>query len=70
MSRPKAYDPEHGYMYQILCRHWEYTGREYEHCDYAKDRAELVYLKGEYALAYGAGWEFKHIMLPRKYWTT
>lgn len=65
MTRPAAYDPEPGYCYQILCRH---QSREWEHCDYAKDRAEKKYLVGEYRLAYGAGWEFKTIQLPAKYW--
>jgi hypothetical protein len=56
-----------GYKYQILCRNQSY-GRAYEHCDYATDKADKNYLVGEYRLAYGAGWEFKVIVLPRKYW--
>jgi hypothetical protein len=66
MSMPKAYDPQHGYKYQILvlCP----GQREYEHCDYAKDNEEKRYLIGEYRLSYGAGFSFKSILLPRKYW--
>jgi hypothetical protein len=67
MSRPQAYDPQDGYRYQILCRNQQY-GREWEHCDYAKDRAERKHLIYNYALAYGGGWEFKPILLPRKFW--
>jgi hypothetical protein len=67
MSRLKAYEPEQGYKYQIFCRNQQYSGREWEHCDYAKDSQEKKYLIGEYRLAYGVGWEFKSILLPRKY---
>jgi hypothetical protein len=51
----------------LLCRNPSY-GRAWGHCDYAKDRCERNYLVGEYQLAYGAGWQFKSIQLPRKYW--
>lgn len=63
---PKAYSPEYGYKYQILtmCP----GERSYEHCDYAKDKAEKDYLLKEYRLAYGAGFSFKTILLPAKYW--
>jgi hypothetical protein len=64
MSKPKAYDPEYGYRYQILCR----QGREWEHCDYAKDRNEKKYLIDEYRLAYGPSFDFCAIELPMKYW--
>ena len=64
MSQPKAYDPQQGYMYQILCRN---GGREWEHCDYAVSRWDKDYLLGEYQLAYGGGWEFKVIRLPATY---
>lgn len=67
MSRPKAYDPVDDAKYQILCRNQSYD-REYEHCDYAEDRAELRHLLDNYRMAYGAGWEFKTILLPSKYW--
>jgi hypothetical protein len=67
MSQPKAYAPEYGYKYQILCRNQQYD-RAFEHCDYAKDSAEKKYLVNEYRTAYGAGWEFKSILLPVKYW--
>ncbi len=67
MSRPKAYDPQEGQRYQILCRNQQYS-REWEHCDYAKDRDEKRHLIANYSLAYGAGWEFKTIPLPAKYW--
>ncbi len=68
MSMPIAYCPEKGYMYQILCRHPQYNGREWEHCDYAVDRKDKKYLLNEYRLAYGGGWLFKTILLPNKYW--
>lgn len=70
MSKPKAYDPQQGYKYQILCRNQKYNGREWEHCDYAKDKTEKNYLINEYRLAYGVGYEFKSILLPVKYWNT
>jgi len=66
MTIPNAYNPEYGYRYQILC--WDNYNREYDHCDYAKDKGEKVYLLKEYALAYGAGFRFKTITLPKKYW--
>lgn len=66
MSMPKAYCPEQGYKFQILCRNQEYD-RAWEHCDYAKDWTEKRFLIGEYKLAYGAGWEFKSVLLPNKY---
>ena len=66
MAYPKAYEPEQGYMFQLLTR---YAGeREYEHCDYAKDKAEKDYLLKEYRSAYGASFSFKVIPLPKKYW--
>lgn len=67
MSHPQAYDPEQGYRYQILCRNSAYS-RTYEHCDYAKDKAEKNHLINNYSTAYGGGWEFKTILLPAKYW--
>lgn len=67
MSHPKAYGPQYGYKYQILCRHPQYNGREWEHCDYATDLADKKHLLTEYKLAYGAGYEFKSILLPAKY---
>lgn len=48
--------------------HSEDAIREWEHCDYAKDRAERNYLIKEYRMAYGAGYEFNSILLPQKYW--
>lgn len=63
MAHPKAYSPETGYMYQILCR----NSREWEHCDYAVDRKDKKYLIGEYTMAY-PGFELKSILLPAKYW--
>lgn len=66
MSLPKAYQPEQGYAYQILCRNLQYS-RAFEHCDYATSREDKKYLLTEYRLAYGAGWEFKCILLPVKY---
>lgn len=64
MSKPKAYAPEHGYLYQILCR----QGREWEHCDYAMSTNELKELLVEYKIAYGPRFEFCSIRLPMKYW--
>ena len=63
---PNAYYPEKGYRYQILVR--TPYDRAYEHCDHAKDKEERTYLIEEYALAYGAGFSFKTILLPKKYW--
>lgn len=66
MSYPKEYCPEEGQKYQLFCRS---VSRAWEHCDYAKDKAEKKFLLGEYALAYqGMGFEFKTILLPAKYW--
>ena len=65
MYRPKAYDPQDGYMFQIFCRN---VSKEWESCDYAEDRHDRRYLLGEYCLAYGAGFEFKTVLLPRRYW--
>ena len=67
MSRPQAYSPEYGYRYQILCRNPSYD-RAWEHCDYAVDRQDLKHLLDNYRLAYGAGYSFKSILLPAKYW--
>ena len=67
MSRPQAYDPADGYRYQILCRNPAY-GRAWEHCEYAEDRAERKHLVDNYRDAYGAGWEFRSILLPARYW--
>lgn len=67
MTQPKAYSPEQGYKYQLLVKFPEC--REWEHCDYAKDKKEKNFLLGEYALSYrGTGATFKTIMLPQKYW--
>ena len=68
MSRPKAYEPAEGYKFQLLCRHPTYNGREWEHCDYAKDDKERKYLLSEYRMAYGTGYQFQAIRLPQKYW--
>ncbi len=67
MALPQAYAPQDGQRFQILCRNPAH-GRAWEHCDYAVDRAERTYLLGEYHLAYGAGWEFRTIMLPLRFW--
>jgi hypothetical protein len=69
MTLPKAYDPEFGYMYQILTRN-KYNKGEWEHCDYAKDKQEKDYLLENYILAYRSesSTEFKTIKLPEKYW--
>ena len=67
--RPQAYAPEDGYRYQLLARNPQHS-RTWEHCDYAKTRQERSYLLREYRLAYGAGWEFRTILLPSRYWST
>lgn len=68
MSRPKAYDPQDGYMFQILCRDVRYS-REWEHCDYATDISDKNHLMSNYGMAYhGTGMELMWIPLPRKYW--
>lgn len=65
MAYPKAYDPQEGYKYQMLCR---MAGeREWEHMDYAEDYKEYKYLLDNYRAAYGSSWEFKRILLPQKY---
>lgn len=68
MAHPKAYAPEQGYQYQILCKHPQYNGREWEHCDYATDRSDRNHLLSNYRQAYPAGYQFKTIPLPAKYW--
>lgn len=65
MSLPRAYDPQQGYKYQILTR---YNNDPWEHCDYAKDKAEKDYLLQNYFSAYGSEFSFKTILLPKKYW--
>lgn len=66
MAYPKAYEPQEGYQFQILCRHPEYNGREWESCDYATDRGDLKHLMENYRQCY-IGYEFKTIELPIKY---
>ena len=66
MSRPLAYSPEQGQKFQLLVKCP--SDRAYGHCDYAADRTEKNYLLNEYRLAYGAGFSFKTITLPAKYW--
>lgn len=68
MPQPQAYEPIQGQRYQILTRNPAY-GRAWEHCDYAKDKQEKKHLLDNYRQAYGAGFEFKTIPLPRKYWS-
>lgn len=65
--QPAAYDPQPGYRFQILCRNPSYD-RAWEHCDYAVDSADKKHLLANYRQAYGAGYEFKTIALPKKYW--
>ena len=66
MTMPKCYEPEQGYMFQIIGRDLNYS-RSFEHVDYAKDKQERTYLLSEYSLAYGQSWELKAIRLPLKY---
>ena len=67
MTRPKAYDPEHGYRYQILCRDPS-VDREWEHCDYATDWKDRKHLLENYTQGYGHSFQFRTLQLPRKYW--
>jgi hypothetical protein len=68
MAKPQAYQPAEGYRFKLLARHSVYSGRTWEHCDYATDRDDRRHLMENYRLAYGAGWEFRAILLPAKYW--
>lgn len=67
MARPKCYDPEDGYMYQLM-----FMGqgdREWEHLDYAETMSDKEYLINEYSLAYrGTGARLKAELLPMRYW--
>ena len=67
MTHPKAYEPEQGFMYHILCRNQSYD-RAWEHCDYAESYKERNFLIESYIEAYGTGWEFKAIRQPKRYW--
>lgn len=67
MAKPAAYDPRPGYRYQILCRNQQYS-KEWEHCDYAVDKADKNHLLANYRQAYGDGWEFNVIPLPARFW--
>ncbi len=67
MAKPKAYDPQQGYQYQIFCK--SPYERELEHCDYAVNRTDLKYLIDNYKHAYGAEFSFRWTLLPKKYWT-
>lgn len=66
MTKPLAYEPVQGQMYQILCKNVGSTS--FDHCDYAKDKKELKYLLAEYRMAFEKGCSFKSILLPQKYW--
>lgn len=68
MTYPKAYEPVQGQMYQILCRERCTPRREWDHCDYAENRKEKDYLIDQYNSSYRGGFEFKAILLPKKYW--
>jgi hypothetical protein len=67
MAYPKAYEPEQGYKYQILVK--TPYDRAYEHCDYALDFEDKKHLLKNYKEAYGVGYVFKVIALPKKYWS-
>jgi hypothetical protein len=67
MTYPIAYEPQQGYKYQILVK--TPYDRAYEHCDYAIDYADRKHLLENYRMAYGSGFGFKVITLPRKYWS-
>jgi len=65
MTKPVAYEPLEGQMFQIFARS---ESRVWESIDYADSIDERIYLMDEYRLAYGGGWEFKYIKLPRRFW--
>lgn len=65
MSRPKAYEPVQGYMYQILL--WNEYNREYDHLDYAVDKKDYQHLMKEYRLLY-KGKRMKTERFPQKCW--
>lgn len=67
MTQPQAVERAEGYRYQILTRHAQHAP-QWEHCDYAADRADLRHLLTNYQLAYGNGWQFKTFQQPRKFW--
>lgn len=69
MSYPKAYEPIQDQKYQLLYRNLEYS-REYDHLDYAVDKAELITMLSEYRMAYqnAGAYQIKVITLPYKYW--
>jgi len=67
MAHPKAYDPQQGYMFQLLVK--TPYDRAYEHLDYAEDKADRDHLMREYKLAFRQqGYTYKVITLPQKYW--
>lgn len=66
MTRPKTYSPQQGYKYQLFCRELPHQ-RQWDHCDYARDRREKDDLLAEYRLAYGPGFTFKVCRFPAKY---
>lgn len=70
MTHPQACNPEYGYKFQILAKNTRFSRiwDHWDHCDYATDKGNKNYLLTKYRQAYGAGWEFKVIVLPRKYW--
>lgn len=66
MTYPLAYDPQQSYKYQLLVKCP--NERAYEHCDYATDYSDKKHLLENYKMAYGNGFSFKTIKLPKKYW--
>lgn len=67
MPKPKCYAPEQDQRYQLMCRQPS-VSREWEHCDYAATPKERTFLKEEYRVAYGPGFEIKSVTLPQKFW--
>lgn len=65
MSKPKAYQPEKGYMFQIM--RWDEFNREWESVDYSRDKADNKYLLNEYRISDRSG-RYKSYQLPQKYW--
>ena len=69
MTKPKAYSPLQGSMYQLLLK--SPYNRGWEYLDYAESESDMEYLMTEYRLAY-RGCEYfqiRAIKLPKKYWS-
>lgn len=61
----KEYEPRQGYMYQLFAR--QVNTNLWESIDYAQSKKELITLKKEYSIAFPSSFEFKSVLLPKKY---